>query len=356
MRIVIQRVTPVALALAIVVTATTAHAAAPLGSGPAAFSVPASGITHVPPAEATAGSPIELVADAPPASPTLVVHYRAHRTGNADAYENLELVRKDGTQWVAVVPAKAVSAPGLDYYITSGDQPVFASPNWPHTMPVMVTEAAERRTRDLIRAEGRHSRVNASFEYVEFGTSVIRGTAVPDHYYRVDADFSYRLLAYPLEELRVGYTRLCNEGNCSDLGFKVGGWFELGLGIVEGVRLDGRVMVMATQAGFALGGRLEGRLGVRDASHIAMGVETLADVGTSGFFRLGWGTVPNTPMAATVEISQVPDETRPAGVRLFYDVSRNLGGGFRAGIRVGYAARTQNVAGFTGGLNALVDF
>lgn len=320
-------------------------------------------ITHVPPAEATAGTAIELVADAPPASPTLVVHYRVHRTGTTDAYANLELVRKTDSQWVAIVPATAVAAPGLDYYITAGDQPVFASPNWPHTMPVMVTESSERRTRDLVRADHRRSRVNTSFEWVEFGTTNVRGNDVLDRYYRVDADFSYRLLAYPLEELRVGYTRLigevdemCGETNCNDKGFKVGGWFELGLGVVEGVRLDGRVMVMATEQGFALGGRVEGRLGVRDASHIAMGVESLADVGTSGFFRLGWGTVPKMPMAATVEISQVPDETRAAGVRLYYDIARNLGSGFRVGVRVGYAARNQNVAGFTGGGNLLVDF
>ncbi|MFN0250565.1 MAG: hypothetical protein ACKV2T_27040 [Kofleriaceae bacterium] len=315
-------------------------------------------ITHVPPAEATAGTEIELFADAPPASPTLVVHYRAHGKDASRPFQTIELVRKDGSQWVAVVPATSVTAPGLDYYITSGAQPVFASASWPHTMPVTVTRAAERRTRDLARVEGRRSRVNTSFEWVEFGTRKDRnGDDVLDRYFRVDADFSYRLLAYPLEELRVGYTGLCGDQlDCSDKGFKVGGWFELGLGVVEGVRVDGRVMVMATEQGFALGGRVEGRLGVRDASHIAMGVEHLADVGTSGFFRLGWGTVPNTPMAATVEISQIPDENRAAGVRLYYDVARYIGGGFRAGVRVGYAARNQEVAGFTGGLNALVDF
>ncbi len=342
MKIHVIAMTLAASAASIVASRGTAHAA---------------DIRHVPPAEATAGTAIELVAEAPPASPTLVVHYRVHRDSGG-AFSTLELVRKDGSQWVAIVPATAVTAPGLDYYITSGDQPVFASASWPHTMPVTVTESAERRTRDLVRADNRRSRVNTSFEWVEFGTTQDRnGDDVLDRYYRVDADFSYRLLAYPLEELRVGYTRLCGDAtDCSDKGFKVGGWFELGLGVVEGVRLDGRVMVMATEKGFALGGRIEGRLGVRDASHIAMGIEHLADVGTSGFFRLGWGTVPLTPMAATVEITQIPDDERNAGVRLYYDIARNLGGGLRAGVRVGYAARNQNVAGFTGGLNALVDF
>ena len=331
------------ISLAIACAASTAHAAG-------------ARISHVPPAEATAGTAVALIAGAPPASATLVVHYRAHRQ-TATEFAALELVRKDGSQWVAIVPATAVTAPGLDYYITAGDQPVFASASWPHTMPVTVTAAAERRSRDLVRVDNRRSRVNTSFELVEFGTTQNAGVDVLDRYYRIDADFSYRLLAYPLEELRVGYTRLCGDKfDCSDKGFKVGGWFELGLGVVEGVRVDGRVMVMATEEGFALGGRVEGRLGVRDGSHIAMGIETLADVGTSGFFRLGWGTVPETPMAATVEITQIPDDARESGVRLYYDIARNLGGGFRAGLRVGYAARNQNVAGFTGGLNALVDF
>lgn len=336
----IQQAAPIVV-LAIALASSAAHAA----------------ITHVPPAEATAGTPIELVAEAPPASPTLVLHFRLHRKGSVDAFQNLELVRKEGSQWVAVVPGTSVAAPGLDYYITAGDQPVFGSPDWPHTMPVMVTASSERRTRDLVRASYRRSRVSSSFEWVEFGTTTDRGMDVLDRYWRVDADFSYRLLAYPLEELRVGYTGLCGDKtDCSDKGFKVGGWFELGLGIVEGVRLDGRVMVMATEEGFALGGRIEGRLGMRDASHIAMGVESLADVGTSGFFRLGWGTVPKVPMAATVEITQIPDDMREAGVRLYYDIAYQFVAGFRGGIRVGYAARNQNVAGFTGGVNALVDF
>ncbi|MDX2091045.1 MAG: hypothetical protein SFX73_24510 [Kofleriaceae bacterium] len=318
-------------------------------------------VTHVPPAEATAGEEVELVADAPTTTPTLVVHFRAH--GATAAFSTAELVRKGGTQWVAVLPAASIVAPGVDYYITAGDQPAFASPTWPHRMPVTVTASADRRSRDLVRAGGKRSRIHSQFEWVNFGTTKDGNVSVYDRYYRFDADFSYRLLAYPLEELRVGYTRLigdvndaCGQPACADKGFKVGGWFELGLGPVEGVRFDGRVMVMATQAGFALGGRLEGRLGSRDASHIALGIETLADVGHSGFFRLGWGTVPRTPMAATVEISHLPSDDRAAGVRLVYDIARELGSGVRLGVRIGYAARNQNVAGITGGGNVVVDF
>jgi hypothetical protein len=82
----------------------------------------------------------------------------------------------------------------------------------------------------------------------------------------------------------------------------------------------------------------------------------MADVGSSGYFRLGWGTVPDVPMSATVEVTDMPDSQRPTGVRLYYDIARSVGHGVRLGLRVGYAARVQSVAGFTSGANAMLDF
>jgi hypothetical protein len=114
--------------------------------------------------------------------------------------------------------------------------------------------------------------------------------------------------------------------------------------------------VLATPESVALGGRAELRVGVRDGTHVASGVEYLADVGTTGFFRLGWGTVPRAPMAATVEITSFPASTRDAGVRLYYDLTGVLAHGVRLGLRVGYAARRQDRYGFTGGTTASIDF
>ncbi len=327
-------------------------------------SVSAATVVHVPPADVVAGTPLELVADAAPATPTLTLHYRV--TGGSGVFQAMELVRRGEAQWVAVVPAVAVVSPGLDYFITAGGTPVFASETWPHMMPVVATASTERRERDIVRTKGRRSRIHTSFEWVDYGTrsvGVVGGDRVKleDHYYRIDADFAYRLWAYPLEELRVGYTRLigetCQVPPCSgEAGFKVAGWFELGLAPVEGFRLDTRVAVMATQSGFQPGVREEARLGVREGSHIALGIEYLADVGTNGFFRLGWGTIPKFPMAASVEITRMPESSRDAGVRLYYDIAHALPNGVRIGLRAGYAARNQSVAGFTGGANASVEF
>ena len=158
-----------------------------------------------------------------------------------------------------------VVAPGVDYYIAAGDQPVFATPEWPHTIAVTrtaPTTSAARAT--MIRArrppladarDGRVGRVRHAHGRRRSSSSI--------SYYRFDADFSYRLWTYPLEEIRVGYTRLLGDTHATDgatttactteAGFKVGGWFELGLAAVEGVRFDGRMIVMATA------GRLRGR-------------------------------------------------------------------------------------------------
>jgi hypothetical protein len=323
-------------------------------------------VRHVPPGDAPAGKPIELVARAPSTTPTLVAQVRAH--GSDGAYTAIELVRRDAAHWVAVVPASAVEPPGVDYYLVAGETAVFASPEWPHTMAVRATAEDDRRGRDLLRAKHRRSKVSTTGEWVTYGRRSYDGTRLDDSYYRLEGDFAYRLLAYPLEEIRVGGTYMLGQtfaapdemcpsaAPCTRQAGVKAGWFELGLAAIEGVRLDARMIAMATAEGFAVGGRGEARLGAREASHVAVGAEYLADVGANGFFRLGWGTIPKLPMAATVEITNLPASHRETGVRLYYDVAHEVAPGLRLGVRVGYAARNQSVAGFTGGAGAAVEF
>jgi hypothetical protein len=341
--------------------------AAPAPASPASPAAPAPAsatdlhVRHVPPADAEAGAALELVAIAPATVPALVAHYRAAGT---QTFSSLELVRRDDQRWVAVIPPPAVAPPGIEYYLDAGGAPVFASAEAPHLTRVGVTALSERRARDEARVAGRRSRVSARAEWVDYGTRIVDDVRLVDRYYRVDADFSYRLWAYPLEELRVGFSRLlgdtevaCATPPCTGRsGFNVAGWFELGVAPIEGLTLDGRAIVLATRESVALGGRAELRVGSRDATHVASGVEYLADVGATGFFRLGWGTVPRVPMAATIEVTDLPASTQDLGVRLFYDITGVLSHGLRVGLRVGYAARRQAVAGFTGGTTASIDF
>lgn len=331
---------PIRLVLALALVAAAA-AAAPARAGELR-------VHHVPPADAPAGAPLELVAAAPAAVPALVAHYRAV---GATAFSAIELVRRDDMRWVAVVPAEAVTPPGIEYYLDAGGAPVFASAQTPHTTRVGVTAVAARRARDEERVLDRRYRIHGSAEWVDYGTR----TDI-DRYYRADIDFAYRLWAYPLEEIRFGFSRLLGETGSARSGFNVAGWFELGLAPIEGVALDGRAIVLATPESVALGGRAELRIGVRDGTHVAAGVEYLADVGATGFFRLGWGSVPRTPMTATIEVTNLPASTSDVGVRLYYDIARELGYGLRLGLRLGYAARAQDLFGFTGGTTASIDF
>jgi hypothetical protein len=331
----------------------------------AAHAAPERRVHHVPPAEAESGVALELVVDVPPATAALVVHYRS---AGAAGWQTLELTRREGDRWIAAIAPTAVVAPGVEYYIESAGAPVFASAAAPHLTRVAVTESATRRVHDELRSGNRRYRMRASGEWVDYGTRVVDGAALRDNYYRLDGEFAYRLWAYPLDEIRFGATRIigttqsmdCPAGTpppcTAEAGYTVGGWFELGVAPVEGVGLDLRPMVMATKAGFAVGGRAELRVGMRDATHVASGVEFAADVGTSGFFRFGWGTIHRVPMAATLEVTNLPEKNRDIGVRLYYDIAGQLVENFRIGLRVGYAAREQSIPGFMGGANATVDF
>ncbi|MEZ4400064.1 MAG: hypothetical protein R3B06_08600 [Kofleriaceae bacterium] len=346
----------------------------------------ADGVRHLPPAQADAAAPIELTASVTDAGARAVsVHYR---TVGAPAWAEVVFTRAAGDRWIAAIPAGAALPPGVEYYLTSqatvadGAAPAdvvdeFASAARPHVVAVRVADKDQRRQRDLARSGGRRSRAHAGFEWIDFGQRTnAAGAVVPDQYYRVDLDFSYRLLAYPLEEIRFGYTRLegvvpasdrrvpeaCTPATAHDpacrldAGFKVGGWFELGLALAEGVRLDARGMFTANQESFAVGARGELRAGVADGNHLAVAVEYMADVGTVGSFRLGWATVPRLPMAMTVEVTDLPSSLRATGIRLLYDVYYPLPTGLRLGARVGYAARDQIIGGPSVGLSASYDF
>ncbi|MBE7453933.1 MAG: hypothetical protein HS111_35210 [Kofleriaceae bacterium] len=342
----------------------------------AATTARADGVRHVPPAEALADQPLRLRAEVARASErTLLLRYRPL---GATSWSQVEFAR-GAEAWIATVPPTEVAAPGVEYFIVSAeggaDTAEFASAEAPHRVGVYADARTLRRNRDLAHAGQRRSRARVAGQYVSYGRRAAGSNDIADHYYRVDADFAYRLLAYPLEEIRFGYTRLegyvpqsfrapppaCDSAPESAdcrvyAGFKVGGWFELGLGLTEGVRLDLRGIVVANQVSAAPGGRAELRVGALDGNHVALGVEVISDVGGSGFFRLGWDTVPRLPMAATVEITDFPASTRATGVRLIYDLFVPLPDGLRAGVRVGYAARDEKIGGLTTGLSASLDF
>jgi hypothetical protein len=327
-------------------------------------------VHHVPPAEAAPNAPLLLEAHVERGwESTLEARFRGV---GAATWQAVEFEKGEGT-YLATVPADIVQPPGIEYFIlgtnaTGATSAHFASAADPHRVMVYEEPTVVLRQRELDRVSGRRARVRFATELVDYGTRTIGGADVADSYYRVDVDFTYRLLRFPLYSLRFGYTRLRGhtpatergESPCDPCevkaGFSAGGWFELRFRVGKKVDVDARGMVQATPSGFNVGGRGELRLGEENGSHVALGSEAILDVGTAAFFRLGWDTVPSLPMAATIELTDFPATHRATGVRLIYDVTHPFPNGLRLGARVGYQARDQGIGGATGGLNLAFEF
>ena len=339
----------------------------------------AGAVRHVPVAEAEAGRSLTVPAEVQRGfESTVTLHFRPVASPTWSTAE----FQRQGDEWAAVIPAGKMIAPGVDYFIVVAGpdgqpQAAFASEAMPHRIIVRRSAGDVRRDRELARSVGRRSRFAAMAEWVDFGARSYEKDGMrremPDRYYRIDASYTYLLLAYPLKAFRIGGLRLLGTspevtrgdgeecpGSLADCdleaGFKVGGYAELRFAVQEGIEIDTRGTFMATKEGFNIGGRGELRFGVEDGSHVAMGGELLADVGSSAFFRLGWDTVPGIPMTATVEVLDYPADLRAAGVRLVYGVAYPFPSGLRVGARVSYQARDELVGGAGGGLTASMDF
>ncbi len=365
-------------------------------------SLPSLGVLHLPPVGAKAGQALQLRAHVARHWPSsLYVHYR--RTGSADWQQGTfqriddQNGQRPGDTVAASVPAAFVQPPGIEYFVVakasehSGQQtngqssaagneppvhiPVFASAEHPHRLQIFANKRVSKRQQYLAGFSGRIAQVRMAAEYVDYGDRQSGPWSLRDRYYRIDADVGYRLSRLPLASLRFGYTHLSGdtprgrrepESDCREItrpaecqipaDIKGGGWFELGFVLLEGLELDIRGMVLATQEGFNVGGRSELRIGRHRDTHVALGAENIADVGSAAFIRLGWDTVPRFPMAATVEVTNFPSTDRAAAVRLVYDIRTLIAKGFRIGARIGYQARDQQIGGATLGFNSSLDF
>lgn len=346
-----------------------------------ALADPTARVVHVPPGGAAPDQPLAIEAEVDDAwRENLVVHYRA--PGGEWGTASLDL--RSGHTHVAVIPASAVRPPALEYYIEGTTREThtvahFASSAAPFRVGVFDEPERRLMKQELARLRGRRARVSASVEQVDFGSrrfaTVMGPEEIADRYLRFDADFTYRLLRYPVSWLRFGATHLLgetpriaargDEGDCADMsadecrfdaGFRVGGWFELRFRLASALDLDTRGMVVATPAGFNVGGRGELRVGPEDGSHLALGGEAIGDVGGSVWCRLGWDTVPHLPMSATVEVTSYPAGHRAWGVRLIYGVSYSLDSGLTVGLRAGYQARDEGIGGVTLGAALSQDF
>jgi hypothetical protein len=328
-------------------------------------------VRHVPLAQVSAGTPFVLKAEVAPAwrLGALVAHYRS--AGETAFREKAFELSADGS-YAAVLPVAQDQRAPVEYFLTARDTEGvetvrFASPEAPHPVLIEVDQYALDREA-LIEVYGkRRSRVSAYTEYVNYGSRRLEDGRYEDRYYRVEADYLYRLFtqvgSLRIDSIRIGVGHL--RGRTLPYGvpppadggprpaLRPGldyGFSEVDVGFSPYFGLGMRLVLGGNATGFSagFGGRV--RIGRPAGARVEIEGETTAGLGGSGTIRLAWDTVPRFPMSAAVQVTNVP--SGPAGVRLLYSAGYQFSDSFTLGAQVGYQARESVGGGATLGLAA----
>ena len=318
---------------------------APALAGPAA-------LVHVPVAEAPPETDLDIraVGDFLEMGQVELVY---RRVGEA-SWRTLGFEQRESGGWQARIPAREVLIPGIEYYIRSAadgaEQARFASAAAPQRIAVAGPSAVALMERELARYDGQRSRARAGFSYVNFGDQ----GELPDNLWRVDADFTYRILG-TLRSLRFGVSRMRataivpgEQPVGEDVGYDYG-FAELEVAFHDLVGVKGQIQLGANSQRFTAGGEGRLRLGLDPGTHVELFAGGAGEVGGYGGMGLFWDTVPYVPMNAGVVVSTFPN-AEAQSVQLFYELSVPLGEFVDVQARGTYQARTALYGGIGGGL------
>jgi hypothetical protein len=305
-------------------------------------------------------------------------------------YRTIALERTGDEEFAAIVPAELVEPPGLEYYIASRakdgrERTHFTSQDKPHRLLVEPTDAEHDLNRRLARYDGNRSQFQLRGEYISYGPRQVRSynlggdvsgddlvsDAGSDTYWVTELEYTYRVLSW-LHDIRFGLGRLRGsqptvtiEGearplafdeNATDPGYDYG-FGEANLAFHENFSLGLRLVLGASDDGFAAGGGALFRIGPMSGTHLELGGELQAEIGNRGWMSFAWDTVPKVPMALTIELSERPNDSGPTGTRLLYDVGLETSESLTLDARVGYASRSGGIeGGFVAGLGATYEF
>jgi hypothetical protein len=325
-------------------------------------------VWHVPVAQVASGTSLVLRAEVAPTwrLQALIAHHRA--AGESTFQETAFELSADGTH-AAVIPVPAEQRVPVEYYLTArdtdGEETVrFASAELPYPVLIAVPRAQLEREALLEVYGQRRSRVGVFAEYVDYGASTLFGKRYADRYYRLEADYLYRLFtqvgALRIDSIRIGVGHLRSRTPPFDLStIEEGapaaltpgldfGFSEVDVSLHPLFGLGARLVLGGNQRGFAagIGGRV--RIGRPHGSRAELEGEITQGLGGSGTLRLSWDTVPSFPMSAAVQVTNVP--TGPVGLRLIYQVNHQLTDAVLVGAQAGYQARTSIGGGPTLGL------
>jgi hypothetical protein len=298
------------------------------------------------------------------------------RSADDKVFRAVELRRGEPGPYVAVIPARYVRAPHVDYAIEieqhdGTHRSVFGSRQAPHRVQIAPEHMDVIEAHVAKRVDDRRAVFWSGGEYVSFGSSTarepipgapntFRERSVDDRYFRVEGGFTYRLLRTVNEfGIRVGVVRGSAPvplrelvpGQAEDERFDVGlnygaPWVRFRL--ADHWHIDGSFLVNVTEVGFSAG--TGGKLHVGDpyGSKLTVGFEAIQTFGVSIFTQLDIQAHEQIRVSPIVEVTNAPSAD-DFGMRLLAEVGWDIGSGFSIAGRSGYQARLSTSGGITAG-------
>ncbi len=290
-----------------------------------------------------------------------------YRLVGEESYRHTSFGAVGDTTLLAHIPGPAVLEPGVEWFAeVRDDTDAMATVGGAAARPVRIAVSDRPDPHVII---GR-SEVALLAEYVDF----YAGSGA-DRYFHGESDFLYRIQRDVLYSMRVGAgTYQGRSGKTSELdelgkdkaiqasapvGYNFGYTeLEFRLSPVFAVMTRGQVGVDYLGLAAGMEGRI--RLGREAGTSLDVGAARVGRIGARYHLGLAWNTVEAIPMAASVELTDLPGvaglesaSIEDYGVRLAYDARYAFSDNVELGARVGWALRNIDHAGPTAGLQAV---
>ncbi len=302
----------------------------------------------------------------------LVVRWRS---SGSPTWRSAVAVR-DATAWRVDLPAQAITARWLDYYVTvettdGATRASFASEASPHRVALRPEEGDESELVELTRNRGRRLEMTAGGEYTDFGSAIdtngarcgaASGGRCPDRWYTLWGEVRYRFyrrvrsVAVRVDRLDGVTTRSTAEGpRTVDVGL-VAATASVEFRLVDVVSLHLLGTLGANEVAVQGGGGVRLDIGTGTPAVVSLGFQGVTNYGLTASAWMRWETARDTPLGAGIELTSQPGANDDWGLRLLAEGGRHFGRHVTVLARVGYGARLQEAGGFTGGGSVRVSF
>lgn len=319
-------------------------------------------VGHTAPKAAVTGAqiPVMFVLDQPDRVASAYLHYR---TRGDRTYKSMLLVREHDIYLRGTLPAEAIKAPGLDYFVevstpSGGSGLAIGTPLEP-----IAVDVAKPTVLDRFDSMPGRSSVKLAMEYLNFATldqrDGVNGADHTDRMVTANVDFNYRFDSW-VQSVGVGYGVYAGRGGYKDLtwdmnpmpksGFNYGyADMEVG-GRSEGVAVSAGAQLIAGvgKEGFGMGAEGRLRIGDRDGTNLVFIGRTVSQVGFVSDIRFGARPVERMLLGISVGATDQPNKG-DVGVKLGTDLEFLAGDHVSILIRGSWVGRSTKHEGLGAG-------